>query len=83
MKQLPGLKAKQFDLSICLHNLLVLVNGNGTFKMSLAHIGFDATLIHSTKPSISTESEAATFHGFDLCLRDGEKGKVILCYPDL
>lgn len=69
VRPLPRLKP--FDLSIRLDHLLV----NGAFKSPFARIGFDVTLIHSTKPSISSNSEAATFHETDLRLRDGEKGK--------
>ena len=67
--QLPRLKP--FDLSIRLDHLLV----NGAYKSPFSRIGFDVTLIHSTKPSLSTNSEAAQFHEVDLRLRDGEKGK--------
>jgi hypothetical protein len=36
---------------------------------------FDVTLIHSTRPSVCTPSEAAQYTGSDLRLRDGEKHK--------
>lgn len=64
-------RLKPFDLSIRLDTSL----DSGTWRVPFSRIGFDVTLIHSTKPSSSTTSEAATYYETDLRLRDGEKMK--------
>lgn len=69
VKSLPRLKP--FDLSIRLDHSL----DPAAWRTHFSRIGFDVTLIHSTKPSISTVSEAATYTESDLRLRDGEKCK--------
>jgi hypothetical protein len=47
----------------------------GHWKTPYNCIGFDVTIIHSTKPSSSTTSEAAKYNEMDLHLRDGERMK--------
>jgi hypothetical protein len=47
----------------------------GIWRTHLSRIGFDVILIHSTKPSVCTPSEAAQYTESDLRLRDGEKQK--------
>ena len=69
VQSLPRLKP--FDLSIRLDHSL----DNGSWRTHLSRIGFDVTIIHATRPSISTPSEAATYTESDLRLRDGEKQK--------
>ena len=66
---LPQLKP--FDLSIRLDNSL----DSGAWRVPYSRIGFDVTLVHSTKPPSCTPSEAATHTISDLRLRDGEKMK--------
>ena len=66
---LPNLKP--FDLSIRLDHSLE----TGQWRVPYTRIGFDVTLIHSTKPSCSTPSEVAQYTETDLRLRDGEKMK--------
>ena len=68
----PSLPRLQpFDLSIRLDHSL----DSGHWKTPYHRIGFDVTLIHSTKPSSATPSEAAQYNECDLRLRDGEKMK--------
>ena len=69
VKSLPRLKP--FDLSIRIDHSL----NPASWRTHLSRIGFDVTLIHSTKPSTSTPSEAALYTETDLRLRDGEKCK--------
>jgi hypothetical protein len=64
-------RLKPFDLSIRLdHSLL-----SGAWRAPYSHIGFDVTLVHSTKTSTSSTSEAAQYDASDLRLRDGERLK--------
>jgi hypothetical protein len=68
----PSLPRLQpFDLSIRLDHSL----DTGHWKTPYKRIGFDVTIIHSTKPSSSTASEAAQYNEMDLRLRDGERMK--------
>jgi hypothetical protein len=69
VKSLPRLKP--FDLSIRLDHSL----DPGSWRTHLSRIGFDVTIIHATRPSVCTPSEAAQFTESDLHLRDGEKQK--------
>jgi hypothetical protein len=69
VKSLPRLKP--FDLSIRLDHSL----DPGSWRTHLSRIGFDVTIIHATRPSVCTPSEAAQFTESDLRLRDGEKQK--------
>jgi hypothetical protein len=69
VKSLPRLKP--FDLSICLDHSL----DPGSWRTHLSRIGFDVTIIHATRPSVRSPSEAAQFTESDLRLRDGEKQK--------
>lgn len=69
VRTLPRLKP--FDLSIRLDTSLDV----GAWRVPYSRIGFDVTLVHSTTPSSSSPSEAATFNESDLRLRDGEKKK--------
>jgi hypothetical protein len=62
---------KPFDLTICLDHSL----DAGAWRTPYTRIGFDVTLIHSNKPSFSTNSEAAQFTEMDLRLQDGDKMK--------
>jgi hypothetical protein len=48
---------------------------SGHWKTPYNHIGFDVTIIHSTKESSSTTSKAAKYNKMDLRLRDGERMK--------
>jgi hypothetical protein len=64
-------RLKPFDLSIRLDNSLA----TGAWRAPYSRIGFDVTLIHSTKPPLSSPSEAAQHTESDLRLRDGEKMK--------
>jgi hypothetical protein len=54
-------KLKPFDLSFCLDQSL----DSGSWRMPYSCIGFNVTLVHATKPSISSESEAAQYHESD------------------
>jgi hypothetical protein len=64
-------RLKPFDLSIRLDHSL----DPGSWRTHLSRIGFDVTIIHATRPSVCTPSEAAQFTESDLRLRDGEKQK--------
>jgi hypothetical protein len=66
---LPHLKT--FDLSIRLDHSLQ----SGAWRAPYSRIGFNVTLIHSTKPSVSSPLEAAQHNESELRLRDGEKLK--------
>jgi hypothetical protein len=48
---------------------------SGQWKTPYNHIGFDVTIVHSTKPSSSTASEAAKYNEMDLHSREGERMK--------
>jgi hypothetical protein len=68
----PSLPRLQpFDLSIRLDHSL----DTGHWKTPYHRIGFDVTVIHSTKHPSATPSEAAQYNVCDLRLRDGEKMK--------
>jgi hypothetical protein len=68
----PSLPRLQpFDLSIRLDHSL----DSGHWKTPYHRIGFDVTIIHSTKKSSATPSEAAQYNEYELRLRDGEKMK--------
>jgi hypothetical protein len=69
VRSLPRLKP--FDLSIRLDHSL----DPGSWRTHLSRIGFDVTIIHATRPSVCSTSEAAQFTESDLRLRDGEKQK--------
>jgi hypothetical protein len=64
-------RLQPFDLSIRLDHSL----GSGHWKTPYHCIGFNVTVIHSTKNSSATPSEAAQYNECDLRLRDGEKMK--------
>jgi hypothetical protein len=64
-------RLKPFDLSIRLDHSL----DPGSWRTHLSRIGFDVTIIHATRPSVCTPSEAAQFTESDLRLRDKEKQK--------
>ena len=64
---------KPFALSIRLDHSTDV----GTWRTPFARIGFDVTLIHSTRPSSSSPSEAAKYTESDLRLRYGERMKFV------
>ena len=64
-------RLKPFDLSIRLDHSL----DPGAWRVPFSRIGFDVVMIHSTQPSKSTPSEAATYNETDLRLRVGERKK--------
>jgi hypothetical protein len=69
----PSLPRLQpLDLSIRLDHSL----DSGHWKTPYNCIGFDVTIIHSTKSSSSTTSEAAKYNEMDLHLRDVERMKL-------
>jgi hypothetical protein len=65
---LPIPRLQPFDLSIRLDHSL----DSGHWKTPYNRIGFDVTIIHSTKQSSSTTSEAAQYNEMDL--RKWERG---------
>ena len=68
----PSLPRLQpFDLSVRLDHSL----DSGHWKTPYNCIGFDVAIIHSTKSSSSTTSEAAKYNEMYLRLRDGERMK--------
>lgn len=68
----PSLPRLQpFDLSIRLDHSL----DTGAWRVPFSRIGFDVTLVHSTKLPPITPAEAAQYTISDLLLREGEKGK--------
>jgi hypothetical protein len=69
VSSLPRLQP--FHLSIRLDHSL----DSGQWKTPYDRIGFDVTIVHSTKPSSSSASEAAKYNEMDLRLRDGERMK--------
>jgi hypothetical protein len=50
---------------------------SGQWKTPYTRIGFDVTIVHSTKPSTSTTSEAAKYNKMELRLGDGERMKFV------
>eukprot|EP00956_Cyclotella_meneghiniana_P025323 scaffold52646_cov44-Cyclotella_meneghiniana.AAC.2 len=64
-------RLKPFDLSIRLDHSL----DPGAWRVPFSRIGFDVVMIHSTQPSKSTPSEAATYNETDLRLRVGKRKK--------
>jgi hypothetical protein len=68
----PSLPRLQpFDLSIRLDHSL----DSGHWKTPYHRIGFDVTVVHSTKKPSATPSEAAKYNENELRLRDGERMK--------
>jgi hypothetical protein len=66
-------RLKPFDLSVRLDHSLT----TGAIRTPYSRIGFDVTLIHSTRPPAISETEAAQYTDIDLRLREGERLKFV------
>ena len=69
VKSMPRLQP--FDVSIRLDHSLE----SGAWRVPFSRIGFDVTIVHSTKQPTTNPSEAAKYTIADLRLREGEREK--------